>query len=215
MASSVGARRCVWNSRSSPAPTSWYDVESRLIPAPESIRLVARWRPHRRWRRGRRWMRHQREGDARRRVEISPGTVIGATGFQTCAGGRWREMAHVGGVVLVTARSCRRATIARTVPAGYVVGESCRIGNNVRLTRRTADTAPPWVGAVMNGNVRWATTHGSAPEPPLPTTSRSRSTGRSGATVIGSQRNEHVVVHLHRPPHRAARGLEVAVRRRR
>jgi UDP-3-O-[3-hydroxymyristoyl] glucosamine N-acyltransferase len=93
-----------------------------------------------------------------RRVTVSPGTVIGAAGFQTMrANGSWRELSHVGGVrVGDDAIVFANATIARGLfRQDTIVGDSCRIGNNavvshnVRLGRRTTVGH----GAVVNGNV--------------------------------------------------------------
>jgi UDP-3-O-[3-hydroxymyristoyl] glucosamine N-acyltransferase len=93
-----------------------------------------------------------------RRVEVHPGTVIGAAGFQTIRDrGSWRELSHVGGVsVGDDAIVFANATIARGLfRQNTIVGESCRIGNNafvshnVRLGHRTTVGH----GAVVNGNV--------------------------------------------------------------
>jgi UDP-3-O-[3-hydroxymyristoyl] glucosamine N-acyltransferase len=94
-----------------------------------------------------------------RRVEVSPGSVIGATGFQTIrVGERRREMAHVGGVsvgddTVVFAN----ATIARGLfRQDTMVGDSCRIGNNAFISHnvRLGSRATVGHGAVVNGNVR-------------------------------------------------------------
>jgi UDP-3-O-[3-hydroxymyristoyl] glucosamine N-acyltransferase len=93
-----------------------------------------------------------------RRVQMHPGSVIGAAGFQTMSvDGRLVELVHVGGVVVGDdAVVFANATIARGLfRQDTVIGEGCRVGNNAFVSHNTQLGRNTTVGhgTVVNGNV--------------------------------------------------------------
>ncbi len=93
-----------------------------------------------------------------RRVQVHPGSVIGAAGFQTMrVDGRLVELGHVGGVTIGDdAVVFANATIARGLfRQNTVIGEGCRIGNNAFVSHNTQLGRNTTVGhgTVVNGNV--------------------------------------------------------------
>ncbi len=89
---------------------------------------------------------------------ISPGAVIGASGFQTIrVDGRPIELVHVGGIVIgEKALVFSNATVARGLfRQDTVLGADCRVGNNAFVSHNVQVGARSVVGhgAQVNGNV--------------------------------------------------------------
>jgi UDP-3-O-[3-hydroxymyristoyl] glucosamine N-acyltransferase len=90
---------------------------------------------------------------------ISPGAVIGASGFQTIrVDGRPIELVHVGGIVIgERALVFSNATVARGLfRQNTVLGSDCRVGNNAFVSHNV-QVGPRSVvghGAQVNGNVQ-------------------------------------------------------------
>ncbi|MDQ1424482.1 MAG: hypothetical protein QOD72_1980 [Acidimicrobiaceae bacterium] len=135
-----------------------------------------------------------------RRVEIHPGTVIGAAGFQTIrVGARWRELVHVGGVAIGDDTIVfANATIARGLfRQDTIVGEGCRIGNNAFVSHNAqlGRRATVGHGAVLNGNAHVGDEVWIGPGATVANNVTIGDSARIdlGATVIGNlARDEHV-----------------------
>ena len=124
---------------------------------------------------------------------ISPGAVIGASGFQTIrVDGRPIEFVHVGGIVIgEKAVVFSNATVARGLfRQDTVLGVDCRVGNNAFISHNV-QLGPRSVvghGAQVNGNVQVASDVWIGPGA---TISNNLTIGQGarvdlGATVIGN-----------------------------